>query len=269
VKSFTGGSAHYAVNRCRFTVTEKSYLILNEGQHYQIEIDQRAPLESFCLFFPPGYFQQTLRALTTDPGKLLDDPTASKRTVLFFEKIYPHDQFVSPALRELKAKHRFAESGWLEEKLCLFLEKLLTMHEETVQAAHRLPNVRRATREELFRRVYRARDYADAMFAEKVTLADLANVAALSPNHLLRTFKNVFQQTPHEFLTTRRVGEAAHLLRTTGLGVTQICLAVGFDSLGSFSALFKQRTGFSPTAYRREKSDFREALPNDSRDDRS
>jgi AraC-like DNA-binding protein len=116
----------------------------------------------------------------------------------------------------------------------------------------KLPAARQATREELYRRLHHARDYAAALFHQPVTLDDMARVACLSPNHLLRTFKGAFGQTPHQFITTRRLEEAGRLLRTSQQPVTEICYAVGFESLGTFSWLFHRRFGVSPSQYRRQ-----------------
>ena len=69
---------------------------------------------------------------------------------------------------------------------------------------------------------------------------------------LLRLFKQAFGRTPHQFLTHRRIERAKHLLARTERPVTEICLDVGFESLGSFSHLFRRETGASPTAYRRQ-----------------
>ena len=92
-----------------------------------------------------------------------------------------------------------------------------------------------------------------ALFAEPVTLREMAGAACMSPNHLLRTFRQAFGETPHQFLTTRRLEEARRLLADRELPVTEICLAVGFESLGSFSTLFRKRFGVSPSEYRRAK----------------
>jgi AraC family transcriptional regulator len=77
-------------------------------------------------------------------------------------------------------------------------------------------------------------------------------VAGLSPNHLLRMFKQAFGQTPHQYLTARRLERARHLLAHTDQPVTEICLSVGFASLGAFSWLFHRRVGVSPAEYRRQ-----------------
>jgi AraC-like DNA-binding protein len=91
------------------------------------------------------------------------------------------------------------------------------------------------------------------MFERRVTLEDLARVSCLSPNHLLRTFRQAFGQTPHQFLVERRLEEAKRLLRDRDVPVTEICMKVGFESLGSFSALFRKRFGASPSEWRGRK----------------
>ena len=89
------------------------------------------------------------------------------------------------------------------------------------------------------------------MFAEPITLAHVAAVACLSQNHLLRTFRQVYGETPHQFLIRLRLAEAKRLLAHTEMPVTEVCLAIGFESLGSFSTLFRTRFGVSPAEYRR------------------
>lgn len=89
------------------------------------------------------------------------------------------------------------------------------------------------------------------MFDGPLALAELAAVAGLSPNHLLRAFRQVIGRTPHQYLTELRLARARRLLRETDQPVTEICLAVGFASPGSFSWLFRRATGLPPLAYRR------------------
>jgi AraC-like DNA-binding protein len=100
-------------------------------------------------------------------------------------------------------------------------------------------------------RLCRARDLLRDCLAEPVTLADCAAEAELSPWHLLRAFRETFGETPREFLTRLRIERAKHLLTVTGRSVTDVCLDVGFSSLGTFSTLFKRHVGHSPAEYRR------------------
>ncbi len=254
VKTFGGGYAHYEVGSGHHAVDETSYLVLNEDQTYAINIESRLMVESFCLFFAPGFAQEVQRSLSTRTERLLDQPEAGNGApVRFFEKNYSHDRVLSPALRRLRGDYRNHDRGWLTEQFHGIIERLLRVHQIARKETTCLESVRSATREELYRRVCRARDYASALFAEPVTLNDMAGAACLSPNHFLRTFRQLFGQTPHQFLIERRLREARRLLAEEESPVTEICLAVGFESLGSFSTLFRKRFGVSPSEFRHAK----------------
>ena len=96
----------------------------------------------------------------------------------------------------------------------------------------------------------RARDHIDRRYAEPLDLDGLAAVAGVSKYHFARCFEAAYGETPIRYLTRRRIERAQDLLRHANLTVTEICCAVGFASLGSFSSRFRQMVGESPTAYR-------------------
>lgn len=100
------------------------------------------------------------------------------------------------------------------------------------------------------RHLLRARDLADARYAEALGVADMARAAGLSPAHFSREFRRAFGESPHAYLLTRRLERAAALLRTTDHSVAEICLDVGLRSVGSFTTSFTRTYGMSPTAYR-------------------
>jgi AraC-like DNA-binding protein len=83
-----------------------------------------------------------------------------------------------------------------------------------------------------------------------ITIEDLSREVALSPYYLIRAFRHVYKQTPHQYLVGQRIARAKELLRNSDLSITEICAAVGFESLGSFSTLFRKVAGLSPRAYR-------------------
>lgn len=96
----------------------------------------------------------------------------------------------------------------------------------------------------------RARDLMDREYARPLDVAQIARAALMSPAHFARQFRAAYGETPYTYLMTRRIERAQFLLRTTDLSVTEVCMAVGFSSLGSFSARFAEVVGESPTAYR-------------------
>jgi AraC-like DNA-binding protein len=102
-----------------------------------------------------------------------------------------------------------------------------------------------------FRRLNEARDFIAEHHDRILTLEDVAHEACFSPFHFQRQFKRAFQESPHEFMTRIRLEKAQELLRQSDLTVSEICLEVGYESLGSFSTLFARKAGCPPTDFRR------------------
>ena len=95
----------------------------------------------------------------------------------------------------------------------------------------------------------RARDHADRHYAEPLDLEALAAVAGMSKYHFQRLFTATYGMSPAAHLSQRRIERAQDLLRATNLTVTEVCMLVGYTSLGSFSTKFRQLVGASPSAY--------------------
>ena len=104
--------------------------------------------------------------------------------------------------------------------------------------------------EDFNRRLLRARDAMDRAYAEPLDVRSVAAVAHVSEAHFIRSFRAVFGETPHRYLQRRRVERSMFLLRETDRSVTDICLDVGFSSLGTFSRTFREIIGESPSDYR-------------------
>lgn len=101
------------------------------------------------------------------------------------------------------------------------------------------------------RNLCRARDLLSEVHDATLSIEDVAREAAISPYHFIRQFEAVFGVTPHQYRIRRRLELAKQLLAAGRHSVTDVCMAVGFSSLGSFSALFTQRIGVPPSVYRR------------------
>jgi transcriptional regulator GlxA family with amidase domain len=111
-----------------------------------------------------------------------------------------------------------------------------TLHQ--VVAASLLPHLRQA------------RDLVDKHYAEPLDLAELAEAAHLSKYHFARCFATIYGESPMRYLMRRRIERAQDLLRCANLTVTEVCMLVGFSSLGSFSSRFREVVGESPSQYR-------------------
>jgi AraC-like DNA-binding protein len=109
-------------------------------------------------------------------------------------------------------------------------------------------------RTELLAHLRRAKDRADRCFAEPLDLDQLSSEAAVSKYHFVRTFATTYGETPMRYLARRRMERAQDLLRATNLTVTEVCFLVGYASLGTFSARFRELVGMSPSEYQRSEA---------------
>lgn len=110
-------------------------------------------------------------------------------------------------------------------------------------------------------RLRQAKDRIDRDFAERLDIPALASGAHMSAGHFQRSFREAFGETPHAYLMTRRIERAAALFRNTDRSVTDVCMAVGATSLGSFSARFTELMGVTPSAYRAQDHSALRGIP--------
>ncbi|MGW0187403.1 helix-turn-helix transcriptional regulator [Streptomyces sp. NPDC003362] len=110
-------------------------------------------------------------------------------------------------------------------------------------------------------RLRRVRDRIDREYARPLNVEALARDAHMSAGHLSRQFKLAYGESPYGYLMTRRIERAMALLRRGDLSVTEVCFAVGCQSLGTFSTRFTELVGVPPSTYRREAADATEGMP--------
>lgn len=103
---------------------------------------------------------------------------------------------------------------------------------------------------DIYQRVLTAKLYIDNNFDDSLSLATISKQAFLSPYHFHRLFTTIYRKTPHQYLTLKRLEKAKLLLEKEGLSITEVCNNVGFESLASFSNLFKRESGHAPQYYR-------------------
>ena len=166
--------------------------------------------------------------------------------------MHKHDALVSPLVSKiyLRVKEQNATQTWLEDQFFAVAKALRCVSADAHKQARRIPAKKLSTRVELYRRLLRGKDYLDSFFSSETRLDKVASVACLSPYHFHRLFREVFGETPNQYLQRRRLTNAREFLRSTKRTVTEICLEVGFESITSFSTLFRRNYGCSPREYR-------------------
>ena len=114
---------------------------------------------------------------------------------------------------------------------------------------------------ELYERLRSARLFMDTFYYLPLDLEQISGQAHFSRYHFLRSFKRVYHKTPHQYLTHKRIEQAKVLLSDSHASITEVCFAVGFQSLGSFSTLFNKYAGYSPQIYRERLLKRRQSVP--------
>jgi len=104
---------------------------------------------------------------------------------------------------------------------------------------------------ELLSRLCHARDLLRDWEDDPLSIAAVARVSGLTRFHFIRLFKAIFGETPHQYRSRAQIEKAKRLLILTDMSITDVCMAVGFSSLGSFSVLFSRRVGMSPSEFQR------------------
>ena len=113
----------------------------------------------------------------------------------------------------------------------------------------------------LYRRVVQAKLFIDDHYADNIDLNNIADEAYFSKFHFIRLFKSIYRKTPHQYLIFVRIEKALELLKA-GNAVSEVCYAVGFESLSSFSGLFKRMAGITPSAYLLQQKQIKEQIIN-------
>jgi len=257
IKTVVRGSAMWQTREAERLVDSGGYLVLNAGRAYSLTVDAQETVETFCLFFRNGSVEDVLRVESSDPAQLLDAPFAGVQAsssgngearVEFFEALHRHDRVVSPHVRTMYArvKDGKATQAWLEDQFFAVAKGLQSVRVNSHRQARRIPAKKLSTKIELYRRLLLGRDYLDSFSGGETRLDRVASEACLSPYHFHRLFREVFGETPNKYLQRRRLANARQLLRSTDRTITEICLEIGFDSMTSFSALFRRIYGCSP-----------------------
>ncbi len=243
IKSMVCGLAAWETDEGRFEIGPGSCLVINDGQPYSITVDSKETVETFCVFFAAGYVEDIQRALTHSDAALLREP-AKAETVEFHQRFQPNDSLLTALLQSLRA------TGG-ENLILRLAEALIFQMAEVGEQAARLPAAKPSTQAELSKRLHRGRNVIEGSLGERLSLEDIARQAALSPYHFHRCFTRLFRETPLDYLSRRRMERASDLLKNTSMLVTEVCLACGYESLGSFSTRFREHTGCSPREFRR------------------
>ncbi|HTA82835.1 MAG TPA: AraC family transcriptional regulator [Bacteroidia bacterium] len=249
------GDQYYKVGSNDHVIDPKSYLVINQGQHYRTAFEGTKDQEMILAAFKPSFVSNILKSIVTTEDRLLDDPfKATEQPISFFEKSYEMDPEILNMFLQLRKLMDEEDLGWkkefdLQSIYSSLLIRLLFVHKNLKQDIDKLKSAKLSTRTELYRRLTIARDYMDAHPEKRISIEDVATVAFLSPHHFKRAFKELFNITPHQYHIEKRLSYSRELLADQSSKVEDVCRKVGFENSSSFIRLFREHYGCTPRAY--------------------
>ena len=240
ILTMLSGKGRYTINREVLTLDPTRYLLIDRKSHLSIRLS-RAEAQPLFLFFHSNMVHEAL--------------TKQQADLCWLERVHPMGPALHERLQWLVRLGNNCSSFSILKADAMIRDMLREMIHEALAAeaiANRLPVSRRSTRIELFKRLSFARDWIHANYASPLPLDKMAETAPLNSQHFLRMFRDCYGITPHQYVIDVRLTAARHLLLETNEPVSAICRSTGFESLSSFSGLFRQRFGDSPKAFRQK-----------------
>ncbi|MFD0792121.1 helix-turn-helix transcriptional regulator [Mucilaginibacter litoreus] len=230
-----------------------SVLILNKGTSYASTVNSEVPVKSFSISFDEKFITDFNNSIRLNSKQLLDVKENATLLSELRETLYPFKGDLRLTVLHLKD---YLDNNVVNEMLineylhhCLITYNSL-YNNEVLKKAEQLHVLNQATRIEVIRRLNIAKEILYSNYYRNISLEELAENACLSVNHLLRTFKQAFNQTPHQYLTDIRLSKARYMLKRTDCPVNEIANTIGFESTSSFIRLFKKKMSTTPVAYR-------------------
>ena len=254
LRAVFNGSEIYKIGKRTITVFPGNFLILNEGTSYDRTIYSDSVANTFAIFFSQKFLQDFQYASSSSDPDLLDEPICSEviQPGTFLETIYPCKGDIKYNLSHLI--NHFNENSddlllddYIFHALLLFYQ---LYHKEVLNKSDRLDALNANTRTELFKRVSLAKDFILSNYSQDISLEDISQHSCLSQTHLFRTFKQVYNCSPHQYLIQTRLDNASHMLKNTNYTLNEIVNLVGFTCPSTFIKLFKNKFHFTPGTYR-------------------
>lgn len=255
LKFVYSGVQAYHLNSKNFMVYPDCFLMINKGTEYETKIECNEYVQSMSISFDSNFISDMNRTLTTPTDYLLENLEGHRNSDhQSAETLLPLKSNLLFNLNHIKSfvKNKLNDDFLLEEYLHhTFINYLEIYNKDIILAEVRLDCLKKNTRSEVFRRLNLAKDFIYFNYNQQIELKIIAENSCLSVNHLLKTFKQAFGDTPHQFLTKIRLRRANYLIKNTKYPINEIVSTVGFECSSSFIRLYKTYYNCTPARNRK------------------
>lgn len=237
---------NYLLNSRPIEVSQKNFYFLNANDELEIQFKKQLPLQTLGIFFDQKFIRAALQCITFSDEQLLE----------FYENRSEQEFYIPSVPFELTQNIQdkiasLLRSPMKKEEQDHLLFELITqfvmINNDTLKQLKKIDVVKKSTKEELYKRLFLSKEFIHDNASEKLTIDRIAQEACMNKFHYLSNFKKLFNITPHQYLNEVRLKKAYRLLVSRQCNVTEACFSVGFESIGSFSNLFKKKFRVSPS----------------------
>jgi AraC-like DNA-binding protein len=231
IKIVLDGTEEYTVGKQHYKVNTGKYFIVNPAEEIAIHVDSKQATKGVCIYPPQDLFQGTFEQMTVGTDEILSHDIA-KTSFNFTHKITDINHSKTGQFLRDKLPVYLNQPSLSSEILTDFYSDLSVVmirdQMDTNLALSKLKSTRKATREELYRRLSRSRDYMEENKTKKIELDTLAELSCLSKYHFLRCFKDLFGMSPYQYVIMLKL-DLANSYRQKGVGYAEINELVGFS----------------------------------------
>jgi AraC-like DNA-binding protein len=237
----------YVLNRRPVEACHRWFYFLNAHDELEIRFSTALPLQTLFILFSDSFIQECVGYFNSTPETLIDGPGLSWRHEITFPNVpFELNQHIGQVIAALQQKNLPQEA--IDDLLFRMLSAFLPLVADTKKKMHGISAIKKTTKEELYRRLFLARELMNDLVFENLSLDQMAQQVCLNKFHFLTCFREVYKTTPHRYFRELKLQKAFHLLSDNHHTVTTVCHLLGFESVGSFSNLFTKRFGISPSA---------------------
>jgi AraC family transcriptional regulator len=242
----------YQVNNRHISVHDKLFYFLNTGDQLEINFKNHRTLETILIMFSDPFIKNWIHYKHSNIESLLDNGRATAACNWSIPPIpFEYNATLINLLNRMRIGPQIED---MDNLLFEMLESFWVLKEGSDKMLNHIHAKRKSTREEIYKRLLAARLFMNDHFADSPPIDRVAAEACLDKFHFLKLFKNLNGITPHQYLIKRKLESAYAMLNTGKYAVMEVCHLVGFESLGSFSNLFKKYYQIPPSSLSKESN---------------
>lgn len=248
LRTINNGYQQYNIGGRERILKNDNFLVLNEGDVFENNLDQDNKAEGLIVAFNPNFIKYYIYYINHNTEQLLDNPFEKTFGSLYFfnnsyNKTKELDRLLTQTMVDIKTGKK--DPIYYQHIFLCILDELVQIENELHSRLGKIKALKKSTREELYIRLSNAKDYIDANLHEKLSLEKIARISCLSPFHFLRTFSDLYDTTPYQYILLERLKKANYYIHHTRKDIFNIMSESGFENKRTFQRAFQKSFGIT------------------------